>query len=838
MDYQREAAVQVLNRLKRGRRDWEEDTSLSAFALSAIMGAGKTVIATAVIEALIYGSADLDVDADPRAAFLWVTDDPALNRQTRNKMLAGSDLLNGSGLIILDNDFLGFQLNRGRVYFLNIQKLSKTSGLAHGGNNLRQYSMWEIIGNTIASQDTDLYLVLDEAHRGMRQATDRTTIVQRIIGGQSETNPPVPIAWGISATIERFASAMAGATDRTTYPPVAIDIDQVRASGIIKDQIDLDEPATTGTFSATLLRSAVDSLLEYEHRWAKYSAAQNEPLVVPILVVQVDDKPSAAHLAEVVSIIEGQWVGLGPHAIVNVFGEHDDLVIGSRKVRWVAPESIQDEDGIRVVLAKQAISTGWDCPRAEVLFSERAAKDATHVAQIIGRMVRSPLARRIATDDALNAVSCFLPRFDRAALGRITDELTKPGEPGEGSEVTINGSLFERNVNVPDEVFEFVETLPSFPPPDALASPLRRGRTLAKLLTDDEAPGGALLADAGLQLTKGLDAKFDGLLAENAAKVAENVKQLETALVTRTTITTAGKTVGTATRAEDTALSDLDRDTRRLVSTVKEGAAKDYVRYRVAAVGDGADVLAIRTQVAALLMIDGIPTEIEAVATKWVNDQLTRFAVEIKNTTGATRDAFLKVREQISKPEETTIELTSNLKAATKDSSKEDAKDLPTFAGHLYSDSNDQFPAKLNEWESEVVATERDRPSFVAWYRNPQRGIPSSLRIAYQNDSDKWGSVQVDFLVVSRRDDGTLAASIVDPHGDHLADAKAKLRGLADYAERFGDRYVRIESIARVATGQLRVLDLMDASVRTGVRAFEGGKITPLYESELARDYS
>src|SRR5207249_3195101 len=128
-----------------------------------------------------------------------------------------------------------------------------------------------------------------------------------------------------------------------------------------------------------------------------------------------------------------------------------DLVIGSRKVRWVPPESIQEEDGIRVVLAKHAISTGWDCPRAEVLYSERAANDATHIAQVIGRMVRSPLTHRIATDDALNAVSCFLPRFKRAALGKITKELTNPGEPGQAAEVTINARLFERNAALPDE---------------------------------------------------------------------------------------------------------------------------------------------------------------------------------------------------------------------------------------------------------------------------------------------------------------------------------------------------------------------------------------------------
>ena len=79
--------------------------------------------------------------------------------------------------------------------------------------------------------------------------------------------------------------------------------------------------------------------------------------------------------------------------------------------------------------------------------------------------------------------------------------------------------------------------------------------------------------------------------------------------------------------------------------------------------------------------------------------------------------------------------------------------------------------------------------------------------------------------------------SIIDPHGDHLADAKAKLRSLAHYAERFSDRYIRIESIARVTDGRLRSLDLLDAKVRDTVRKFEGGKVTTLYESAFATDY-
>ena len=192
------------------------------------------------------------------------------------------------------------------------------------------------------------------------------------------------------------------------------------------------------------------------------------------------------------------------------------------------------------------------------------------------------------------------------------------------------------------------------------------------------------------------------------------------------------------------------------------------------------------------------------------------------------------MQEQTSAPEAITVELRANEKAATKNG---DGEALRTFEGHIYSDADGKFPAQLNDWEEEVVTTEIARRSFVAWYRNPPRATPNSLRIAYQDEAGKWSSLQIDFLIVSRRDDGTLAASIVDPHGDHLADAKAKLRALADFADSHGDRFLRIQSVAKAADGTLRSLDLLDAAVRKAVRAFEGGKVSALYESEHATPY-
>lgn len=836
-DYQREAAIQLLRHLERSRRDLR-DGERSSFALSAITGSGKTVIATAVIEALLFGSTDLDIDADPGVTFLWITDDPALNRQTRGRMLDASELLTPGSLREVDESFPDHDLAPGCVYFLNTQKLSRSSRLVQSGTNAREFSFWEILTNTIRAGRTDLVMVLDEAHRGMKRASDRQTIVRRLIYGEPGANPPMPIVWGISATIDRFTRAMGEITDRISRPNVVVDIELVRASGLVKDEIGLDQPAEKGTFSTTLLREAVKATLAFEQRWAAYSAAEAEPEVKPVLVVQVPDRATEAKLGELVSTIEAEWPGLGPRAIAHVLGEHERLSLGARTVDWIYPESIQTETDVRVVLAKEAISTGWDCPRAEVLYSERPAKDATHIAQIIGRMVRQPLAHRIATDDALNSVTCYLPLFDTKALTSIKEELEGRG-PGNGQNRVGAGvirapMLFERNAALDPAVFALLEGLPSIPTPDRTANPLRRARTLARLLSDDAA-GAPLLADAGKDLTKRLNQRLDGLAAEHADDVEANVADLLSTAIARTRITPVGEDLGTGSEVElvATHARDVARDAQRLIDGVKEGAGKAWFAYRLAA-EPGADRDAVRVRCAALLRVEGIAAALDAAATEWVKERLDQFRVPILNTVGATRDAYTRVQEQTTSPEAVTVQLRANERAATKDAKGDD---LPRVASHVFSDPDGMFPVDLNDWERAVVDAELARDGFVAWYRNPGSATPASLRIAYQNEEGAWASLQPDFIIVSRRSDGSLGASIVDPHGDHLADARAKLRALASFAEQFGDRFVRIESVARVDDGSLRVLDLGDPVVRADVLAFDGAKVTVLYQSEHSRPY-
>lgn len=93
-DYQDIAITACIERLTRAVRRFRDpvDSERRAFALTACTGAGKTVIASKVLEALLVGSDTYNTDADPDITVLWVTDDEALNAQTRQRFTSASRL--------------------------------------------------------------------------------------------------------------------------------------------------------------------------------------------------------------------------------------------------------------------------------------------------------------------------------------------------------------------------------------------------------------------------------------------------------------------------------------------------------------------------------------------------------------------------------------------------------------------------------------------------------------------------------------------------------------------------------------------------------------------------
>ena len=127
-DYQGEAVRDVLRNLEQARDMYHRYGSLSQFSLTATTGAGKTVMAAAVIEALFFGNDEFDFDADPGAVVLWFSDDPSLNEQSRARLQEAASELD-SRLRVIETTFSEPSLRPGHVYFLNTQKLSKNSRL-------------------------------------------------------------------------------------------------------------------------------------------------------------------------------------------------------------------------------------------------------------------------------------------------------------------------------------------------------------------------------------------------------------------------------------------------------------------------------------------------------------------------------------------------------------------------------------------------------------------------------------------------------------------------------------------------------------------------------------
>ena len=134
------------------------------------------------------------------------------------------------------------------------------------------------------------------------------------------------------------------------------------------------------------------------------------------MVLQVPNTPNPNDIGRALDTIFQQWPDLPSGSVAHVFGEHTTQTFGKQSVPYISPQRVQDATWVRVLIAKDAISTGWDCPRAEVMVSFRAASDRTHITQLLGRMVRTPLARRIPGNDRLNSVDCLLPKFDKKTV--------------------------------------------------------------------------------------------------------------------------------------------------------------------------------------------------------------------------------------------------------------------------------------------------------------------------------------------------------------------------------------------------------------------------------------
>lgn len=858
-DYQTDAVADVLDNMKKARVFWQDHEMKTAFSLAATTGSGKTVMAAAVFEALLFGNDELEFEPDPGAVVIWFSDDPSLNMQSKWRLQEASDKLTISDLVTVESTFNRETLEAGKIYFLNTQKLSKTSLLTRGHDpeddsletadgqkimpDMRAFAIWDTIRNTIDDPDLTLYLVLDEAHRGMKAdgglaaASGRQTIVKQLINGSGGT-PAIPIVWGISATVDRFNKALKDMQGRTTLPHVQVASGLVQASGLLKDTITMDVPDEVGDFETVLLRRGADKLQEITGAWAGYAEEQGDgSKVQPLMVLQVPDAPNPNDIGKWLDVILERFPELPEDSIANVFGEHKTETFGRHTVPYIEPQRVQQDDWVRILIAKNAISTGWDCPRAEVMVSLRAASDKTHITQLLGRMVRTPLARRISGNDRLNAVDCLLPHFNKETVTAVVDALMQGGESGEelpGRRVLINPREMKPNPAIPEEVWDKLESLPSQILPKKQARPVKRLTALAHELAMDD-----LLSDAGKKAHEAMHAVLDAAIETYKAKIFE---------ARASVLTVEGKTLSADTKTKEMTFDDfveaadyavIEDAYKRAGRAISPDLATTYAEHLAAGMEDEGDeeeaLIEAHTIIAAIGLVPKIKDDLEAEAEKLAREWLATHKNAIKGLTDERQEAYRQIREMSTDPLPVEIarpHMWLQPTTAREPNGKE--FELERFERHLLCEEEGFFPVAFgSSWEAAVLRAESEKQESVGWYRNPPAARQDSLGAVYE-EAGEYRIVRPDFVFFVRMDDGTVAADLVDPHGDHFADALPKLRGLAAYAENHGDHYRRIEVIAKTTSGY-RALDLKKATVRTAIADAESAK--SLYKAEFASEY-
>ncbi|WP_342320090.1 DEAD/DEAH box helicase [Corynebacterium mayonis] len=848
--YQETASREILERLD----DANQVRSIgkqAAFALSAPTGAGKTVIATDVFEKLLLPSDDRV--PDEKAVIIWFSDNPDLNRQSRYRIEGASSTLHGR-TVEIDNSFIKNEFEAGKIYFLNTQKLSKgtvlTGGRKKNGSNfelfdnapdLTQVTIWDTLRNTLESPDHNVYFVVDEAHRGSGKQSDRETILQRLIAGHTPdgataTVPPMPVVVGISATPGKFKKMlndMPGA--RMVLEDVDVPTDEVQESGLLKDIVELQIPGEEGeAFENIFVRQAARLLAESTRRWSEYHIEQggDDKRVVPLMVVQMQDLATPENMYRVISALREGWPELPHDCFAHVFGEHAPIQAGDTVIPYIEPQHVEDREWIRVLFAKTAISTGWDCPRAEVMVSYRPANDEDFITQIIGRMVRSPLARRIPGDDLLNSVLCLLPRFNRAAAERVVMSINRPGE--------IDPPPFINPVVKPETLLPIDNDAlwAAFTALPTEVAPKRSGKPISRLINAGiELEVDGLMPDGEARAKKELVSIVNALLVRYADEVETKKKDILKVETQRLTYRYSDRGLKGEDSIELVADDRVITESFELATPVFSRAlANLWVNdYLVAGLDNGeADedlIIEAHLTLGALAKVEGAKDSLWREADQTAKAWLDQHRADISALPDSRQAKYTVLREMAEAPSAVFLEKPKNRMESPGvwNSEKKELDPYPRYDNWALVAENGSAPANLNDWEIKVVETEMARHGAVSWYRNPSRPGRDALSAVYYDEATgRWRSVQPDFIFFLRDSEGAMRASIVDPHGAYLGDALGKLRGLARYAEQYGDRFVRIESVSGADAKSLRVLDLKSEAVRAAV--VEAASAEAVYE--------
>jgi len=343
-------------------------------------GAGKTVMASEMLARLAQELPERSDSRIKQAAFIWIAPNK-LHEQSYFKMknyFTETQLLRPVMYDELDHSVDGY-IKSGEILFVNWESINKDNAVMIRDTELSA-SLYDITNRTQIDNHIPIIAIIDEEHMfGGRNAVKSEQVLKNI-------QPKVEIR--ISATPITSGDEM-----------VSIPRESVVAEEMIKEGIILN-PALNVTNSMGLtsnqwlVKEALDKRNEIAKAYEKLGVKIN-----PLLLIQLPNDSSERTTSEDETIKEEVIAYLDTIKSINTANGKLAIWLSGEKTNL---ENIEEPDNLtEVLLFKQAIALGWDCPRAAVLLIFRKLESFTFTVQTIGRILRMP-EQKFYTNEILN----------------------------------------------------------------------------------------------------------------------------------------------------------------------------------------------------------------------------------------------------------------------------------------------------------------------------------------------------------------------------------------------------------------------------------------------------
>lgn len=358
-----------------------KDTNNKVCVFQSPTGSGKTVMVAKFIEEIIKELPETDL------CFLWVSIGKGdLHKQSKKSL---ERIFDGfPNVNLLEEEFFGSRnyIEQNEVVVVNWEKLYSKYASGENKGEWKNKVMREGEGiNFIEVLETTrekrkIILIIDESHYA--SDAQRTSELRQIINADVTLEmSATPKLLGEQINVLRTMESPVKFNNGASYyiyvnPEAVIEEGMIKKELIINENLEklVDDEKTSQDI---IIEAAYNKRLELKEAYKNAGSNIN-----PLCLIQLPNAEAGVAKKEVIEAF------LADKGITETNGK---LAVWLSEEKSDSLDQISDfESEVEFLLFKQAIDTGWDCPRAHILVKLRDIQSYTFEVQTVGRILRMP----------------------------------------------------------------------------------------------------------------------------------------------------------------------------------------------------------------------------------------------------------------------------------------------------------------------------------------------------------------------------------------------------------------------------------------------------------------